>query len=73
MKNKVIILGIDALEYDLVENRFSNQPNLDLEYFEIANEKTLKSVSVKRKNVTYRAFIAVFSGGIRLIDNIALN
>jgi len=72
VQEKFNALSISEL-YDLVENRFSNQPNLDLEYFEIANEKTLKSVSVKRKNVTYRAFIAVFSGGIRLIDNIALN
>ena len=58
---------------DLVENRFSKNPFLELEYFEIANEKTLKTVHVKRKDVNYRAFIAVFAGGIRLIDNIALN
>ena len=59
--------------YDLVKERFSNKTSLELEYFEIADENTLKTVTVKRKNVNYRAFIAVFAGGIRLIDNIALN
>ena len=58
---------------DLVENKFAKTPLLELEYFEIADEKTLKTVNVKRKNINYRAFIAVFAGGIRLIDNIALN
>jgi len=72
VKRKFNDLSISEL-YNLVENRFSNQPNLDLEYFEIADENTLKSASDKRKNISYRAFIAVFSGGIRLIDNIALN
>ena len=42
------------------------------EYFTIANEKTLKSTKNKKTNKKYRAFIAVFAGEIRLIDNIKL-
>ncbi len=52
---------------------FENTSELSLEYFEIAEEETLKPVKVIKKNKTYRAFIAVFAGEIRLIDNIALN
>lgn len=55
-----------------VENRFKNHPNLVLEYFTIANEKDLKTVSSFNNTDKYRAFIAVFAGDIRLIDNIAL-
>ena len=46
---------------------------LSLEYFEIANVKTLKPIEEKLKSEKYRAFIAVYAGGVRLIDNIALN
>ncbi|MCL4143518.1 UNVERIFIED_CONTAM: hypothetical protein GTU68_020871 [Idotea baltica] len=44
----------------------------NLEYFEIANETTLKPDKQKMANDNYRAFLAVFAGEIRLIDNIAL-
>jgi len=57
----------------LVENTFKNNRFLELEYFEIANSKTLKTESNKAANTSYRAFIAVFVDGVRLIDNIALN
>lgn len=56
-----------------VENAFSNHDLLQLEYFIIADENTLKSVTRKSKTKTYRAFIAVYADDIRLIDNIALN
>lgn len=56
-----------------VKDQFSNIPYLELEYFEIANSNTLKTASRKRKNASYRAFIAAYAGEIRLIDNIALN
>ena len=58
---------------DWVENEFEKNSIFELEYFEIANIETLKSAKRKTKNTTYRAFIAVFAGEIRLIDNIALN
>jgi len=58
---------------NIVKERFKNRNLLKLEYFEIANIKTLKTVKRKRNNNTYRAFIAVFLGKVRLIDNIMLN
>lgn len=56
-----------------VEKQFKMQPLLQLEYFTIADTSTLKLVKRKSKEKTYRAFIAVYAGDIRLIDNIALN
>ena len=56
-----------------VENQFANHELLELEYFTIADEATLKTVKRKSKNKKYRAFVAVYAGEIRLIDNIALN
>jgi len=56
-----------------VEREFQKSDLLTLEYFEIANIETLKSAKRKSKKSTYRGFIAVFAGKIRLIDNIALN
>lgn len=58
--------------YNWVENQFKNQPLLTLEYFTIAEEKTLKTATQKESKKKYRAFIAVFAGKIRLIDNIQL-
>lgn len=55
-----------------VENQFKKQDVLTLEYFTIAEEKTLKTVNSKKVGKKYRAFIAVFAGKIRLIDNVAL-
>lgn len=58
---------------DWVSNKFDSQSTLNLEYFEIANAETLVSIQEEDKNEKYRAFIAVYSGDVRLIDNIALN
>jgi pantoate--beta-alanine ligase len=55
-----------------VENEFKKLPLLDLEYFTIAEQKTLKSIENKESNKKYRAFIAVYADKIRLIDNIRL-
>ena len=55
-----------------VENEFANHGLLELEYFIIADEKTLKPVKRKSKTKSYRAFIAAYADDIRLIDNIAL-
>jgi pantoate--beta-alanine ligase len=55
-----------------VYKKFKKQPLLELEYFVIADEKTLKTTSIKEDNHKYRGFIAVFAGEIRLIDNIGL-
>jgi pantoate--beta-alanine ligase len=40
---------------------------------EIADVDTLTPVLRKRKDHKYRAFIAAYANGVRLIDNIALN
>lgn len=62
-----------------IKEAFAEHPTLKLEYISIANESTLlplsKNSAIKDKLNTdqkYRAFIAVFAGDIRLIDNIAL-
>ncbi len=56
-----------------VEAAFANHPDLDLEYIVIADELNLKPATKKIKGKRYRAFIAVYAEGIRLIDNVALN
>ncbi|WP_179318895.1 pantoate--beta-alanine ligase [Winogradskyella helgolandensis] len=56
-----------------VNKEFKNQPLFELEYFIIADISTLKPVKRKSTKKSYRAFIAVYAGDIRLIDNIALN
>ena len=55
-----------------VENQFKKEPLLELEYFTIADENTLETINKKESDKKYRAFIAVFAGEIRLIDNIQL-
>ncbi|MCL6293701.1 pantoate--beta-alanine ligase [Jejuia spongiicola] len=56
-----------------VEKEFAKHDLLKLEYFIIADTKTLKPVIRKSNKKTYRAFIAAYADDIRLIDNIALN
>ncbi|PZX95463.1 pantoate--beta-alanine ligase [Flavobacterium aquariorum] len=56
-----------------VKNQFKKNKIFTLEYFEIADEKTLTTCKRKSKNKKYRAFIAVFVNNIRLIDTISLN
>lgn len=56
-----------------VTKEFNKNNLLELEYFSIADQTTLKPVLRKQKNKKYRAFVAAFAGDIRLIDNIALN
>ncbi|WGK66089.1 pantoate--beta-alanine ligase [Croceiramulus getboli] len=58
---------------EMVQARFDGVEGFDLEYFEIARESDLKTISRKQNKEKYRAFIAVFAGEVRLIDNIALN
>ncbi|MCK0161425.1 pantoate--beta-alanine ligase [Allomuricauda sp. F6463D] len=58
---------------DWVKSEFENHPLFDLEYFEIAEEITLTPVLKIQDNQKYRAFIAVYADGVRLIDNIRLN
>jgi len=72
VKQKFHKLSISDLN-KLVMERFLTNDLLEIEYFEIANEKTLKTAKRKRNNISYRAFIAIYAENVRLIDNIALN
>jgi len=56
-----------------VKNKFDKLSEFDLEYINIAEQETLKPVKRKQKKTKYRAFIAVYANGVRLIDNLALN
>lgn len=56
-----------------VHSEFKDHPSLSLEYFVIADEKTLKPITEKSAKTTPRGFIAVYADSIRLIDNISLN
>ncbi|MER3319723.1 MAG: pantoate--beta-alanine ligase [Allomuricauda sp.] len=58
---------------DWVKSEFEQHPLFDLEYFEIADENTLTPALKKQDNQKYRAFIAVYADGVRLIDNLRLN
>nr|WP_299487103.1 pantoate--beta-alanine ligase [uncultured Allomuricauda sp.] len=53
--------------------QFTEKETFELEYFMISDEKTLSPISRKDKNKKYRAFIAVYAEGVRLIDNLRLN
>ena len=46
--------------------------NFELEYFVIADEKTLKETDFTYKDKSYRAFIVAYAGDVRLIDNMHL-
>ena len=56
-----------------VREAFKMHPDLKLEYFEIADAETLLPVSAKEVNKKYRAFVAAYLDGVRLIDNLPLN
>tara|TARA_B110000263_G_C15291976_1_gene503797 strand:- start:773 stop:1612 length:840 start_codon:yes stop_codon:yes gene_type:complete len=58
----------DILTY--VENVFNSYGSLSLEYFILADEKTLTPINDFCSKIRVRAFIAVKIGEIRLIDNI---
>ncbi|NDV41833.1 pantoate--beta-alanine ligase [Flagellimonas sediminis] len=58
---------------DWVKSEFKKNPVFNLEYFEITDEATLTPMLKKQDNQKYRAFIAVYADGVRLIDNLRLN
>jgi pantoate--beta-alanine ligase len=57
---------------NFVKNTFSSNAKLKLEYFDIADPETLESAGDGDIATGNRAFIAVWIGGVRLIDNIQL-
>jgi len=75
LKAAKILFGTKSANevYKWVTKQFENNDILKLEYFNISEADSLKEIKRKSKNKKYRAFIAVYAGEIRLIDNIALN
>lgn len=63
--------SIDVVKH-YVTDAFALHPEFKTDYFEIAPEESLVPATVK-ENTKYRAFVAVFLGNVRLIDNISLN
>ena len=57
----------------MVRKRFSEVPEMELEYFEIVDSKTLLPVNSTKECSGCIACIAVYLGDVRLIDNIMLN
>jgi pantoate--beta-alanine ligase len=58
---------------DRVKDIFDDQKGMQLEYFLIAEENTLKETDFFYKDKSYRAFIVVMVDGVRLIDNMHLD
>lgn len=56
-----------------VKDIFDDQKGMQLEYFLIADENTLKETDFFYKDKSYRAFIVVMVDGVRLIDNMHLD
>ena len=55
-----------------VEEQFAQNSDFHLEYFLIVDENTLQEAQQKEANKAYRAFVAAYIEGVRLIDNLAL-
>ena len=58
--------------YEKIQAFLKTFPEINIEYFIIADEQDLKPVKIKRNDKKYRAFIAADISGVRLIDNIKL-
>jgi len=54
-----------------VEKKIANTTGMELEYFEIADSKTLAPVKEWKQSESPRAFVAAYLGNVRLIDNMA--
>jgi pantoate--beta-alanine ligase len=53
-------------------SEISLYPEFRLDYFEIAEESTLQPISSWQESKNPRAFVAVFLGNVRLIDNLKI-
>jgi len=58
---------------DWVVRTINDNPFLQVEYFEIVDETSLKAISSWDNQSNKRGCIAVFAGNVRLIDNIRFN
>ena len=66
-KEKFNTLDVIEIEKKVIE-QLSAHSEIQVEYFAIADEETLEPLLIK-KNKKYRAFIAAYVSGVRLIDN----
>ena len=64
------VISVEEIKLRVLEI-FRNS-NFELEYFVIADEKTLKETDYFYKDKNYRAFIVAYAGDVRLIDNMHL-
>ena len=69
-KEKIDVLSINEIEKKISDN-LSNFKEIKLEYFVIADEQNLRPIKYKQTG-KYRAFIAAYVSGVRLIDNVKL-
>ena len=69
-KEKIDVLSINEIEKKISDN-LSNFKEIKLEYFVIADEQNLRPIKYKQTE-KYRAFIAAYVSGVRLIDNVKL-
>lgn len=67
-------LPLDGIELtkEKVKKFYESQPQFQLEYFEIADYETLQPASDVSGNKAIALCIAVFLGGVRLIDNMII-
>lgn len=70
VKENHLIFSLEEINKK-VEEMF-NKTNLKLEYFILADEKTLLPVTNLEETVKVRAFVAAYAGEIRLIDNLRI-
>lgn len=68
-KSKISFMAPNEIRL-LVENKFNDQPEFELEYFEIADDKTLQPTFDWTESQGIVGFIAAYLGKVRLIDNI---
>lgn len=75
LKSAKEVFGTKSAYYvkEKVKESFDLHSEFDLEYIEITDVETLTPLKEKKEGQKYRAFIAVYAEGVRLIDNIALN
>ena len=72
VKSNFNTLSVENLTVQVTHN-INSFDQMKLEYFVIADQDKLAPITIANVEKKYRAFIAVFVDGIRLIDNIALN
>ena len=72
LKSKIGTTPVTELK-NWVKKEINSSPELQLEYIEIADCKTLAPIEEYKKETPAVACIAVFANNVRLIDNVELN